>query len=90
MNQNQTKSKPQDVEEPRDEGLDETTCSVIFAVSNDGGKTGVAWRKDVHDALAYLDLQNAGGRTDYCVVAVRKSPQNADGLGRRTLDADSK
>jgi hypothetical protein len=55
---------------------DTTACSVIFAVSNDGGKTGVAWRDDVHEALAYLDLQNAGGRTDYCVVAVRKSPQN--------------
>jgi hypothetical protein len=26
MNQNQTESKPQDVEEPIDEGLDETTC----------------------------------------------------------------
>jgi hypothetical protein len=50
--------------------------SVVFAVSNDGGKTGVAWREDVHDALSYLDLQNAGGITDYCVVAVRKSPQN--------------
>lgn len=52
-------------------------CSVIFAVSNDGGKTGVAWREDVHAALAYLDLQNACGPTDYCVVAVRKFPQNA-------------
>ena len=50
---------------------------MIFAVSNDGGKTGVAWREDVHEALAYLDLQNAGGMTDYYVVAVRKSPQNA-------------
>jgi hypothetical protein len=27
MNQNQTESKPQDVEEPREEGLDETACS---------------------------------------------------------------
>lgn len=27
MNKNQTESKPQDVEEPREEGLDETTCS---------------------------------------------------------------
>lgn len=26
MNQNKTESKPQDVEEPRDEGLDETSC----------------------------------------------------------------
>jgi hypothetical protein len=48
---------------------------IIFAVSNDGGKTGVAWRENVHDAMAYLDLQNVGGR-GYCVVAVRKA-QNA-------------
>jgi hypothetical protein len=47
--------------------------AVIYCVSNDGGKTGVAWRENVLDALAYLDLQNAGGMTDYCVVAVRKS-----------------
>lgn len=49
---------------------------VIFTVSNDGGKTGVAWRDDVHEALDYLDLQNAGGMTDYCVVAVRKVKTN--------------
>jgi hypothetical protein len=30
MNQNQTESQPQDVEEPRDEGLDETACSRSF------------------------------------------------------------
>ena len=29
MSQNQTESKPQDVEEPREEGLDETTCYVL-------------------------------------------------------------
>ena len=31
MNQNQTESKPQDVKEPRDEGLDETDCSALLA-----------------------------------------------------------
>jgi hypothetical protein len=30
MNQNQTESKPQDVEEPREEGLDGTLCSVSY------------------------------------------------------------
>lgn len=30
MNQNQTESKLQDVEEPRDEGLDETACCASF------------------------------------------------------------
>jgi len=44
---------------------------VLYAVSNDGGKTGVAWRTDALEALEYLDLQNKGGHTDYCVVAVR-------------------
>lgn len=47
---------------------------VVFAVSNDGGKTGVAWRENIFDAFAYLDLQNKGGG-DYAVVAVRKKPQ---------------
>jgi len=32
MNQNQTESKPQDVEEPREEALDETTCSASVTV----------------------------------------------------------
>jgi hypothetical protein len=30
MSQNQTESKPEDVEEPREEGLDETSCSGIL------------------------------------------------------------
>lgn len=30
MNQNQTESKPVSVEEPREEGLDETTCSASW------------------------------------------------------------
>jgi len=71
MNQNQNSDSTAGAVAPA------APCSVIFAVSNDGGKTGVAWREDVHEALAYLDLQNAGGSTDYCVVAVRKSLQNA-------------
>jgi len=29
MNQNQTESKPTDAEQPREEGLDETTCSAL-------------------------------------------------------------
>lgn len=53
-----------------------SVAGVIFAVSNDGGKTGVAWRENIHEAFAYLDLQNVNGR-DYAVVAVRK-PLNAE------------
>ena len=34
MNQNQTESKPEDVEEPREEGLDETTCSPLPPIRN--------------------------------------------------------
>jgi hypothetical protein len=45
---------------------------VVYAVSNDGGKTGVAWREDVNAALDYLDLQNAGGPSGYSVVAIRR------------------
>ena len=52
-----------------------SVVGVLFAVSNDGGKTGVAWREDVHEAFAYLDLQNVNGG-NYAVVAVRK-PLNA-------------
>ena len=74
--------------EPAESGSMQRAGSVpgiIFAVSNDGGKTGVAWRENVHDALAYLDLQNVGGR-GYCVVAVRKvqNEKLSDG-GPKTL-----
>jgi len=48
-----------------------TVHGVIFVVSNDGGKTGVAWRDNVFDAFKYLDLQNVNGG-NYAVVAVRK------------------
>ena len=41
---------------------------VIFAVSNDGGKTCVAWREDVHEALEYMTMQN-GGTGGYSVIA---------------------
>lgn len=54
-----------------------SVAGIIFAVSNDGGKTGVAWRENVFDALAYLDLQNKGGG-GYSVVAVRKPQNNRD------------
>lgn len=54
--------------------IDGKIQGIVFAVSNDGGKTGVAWRENVHDAMAYCDLQ--GG--DYAVVAVRK-PQPPEG-----------
>lgn len=49
-----------------------TIAGVIFAVSNDGGKTGVAWRENVFDAFKYLDIQNVNGVNDYAVVAVSK------------------
>ncbi len=45
MSQNQTESKPQDVEEPREEGLDETTCSQC-----------VEWRTLADDALNTLRI----------------------------------
>ena len=49
---------------------------VIFAVSNDGGKTAVAWRKNVFDAFSYLELQNRGGLSDYAVVAVKATQEH--------------
>ena len=48
-----------------------------FAVSNDGGKTCVAWRDDVFDALDYLALQNRNGVDDYAVVALQRSEVQA-------------
>ena len=50
---------------------------VIFAVSNDGGKTGVAWRNNVFEALEYLELQNKNGG-DYAVVVVKKQEHHGD------------
>lgn len=44
---------------------------IIFGVSCDGGKTAVAWRRDVFEALKYLELQNKGGVTKYSVVAIK-------------------
>ncbi len=48
-----------------------------FAVSNDGGKTGVAWRENVFDALDYQRLQNSAG-AEYAVVAVPVRPEKRD------------
>jgi len=60
---------------------------VMFAVSSDGGKTGVAWRENVFDALAYLDIQNVNGG-NYAVVAVRKTQNWGEVVG--LMDAGSK
>jgi hypothetical protein len=53
---------------------------VRFAVSNDGGATGVAWRESIHEAFSYLDRQNVNGG-NYSVVAVRQAgyqPKESD------------
>lgn len=44
---------------------------IIFGVSCDGGKTAVAWRRNVFKALEYLELQNKNGITKYSVVAIK-------------------
>lgn len=44
---------------------------IIFGVSCDGGKTAVAWRWNVFEALEYLELQNKNGENKYSVVAVK-------------------
>lgn len=44
---------------------------IIFGVSCDGGKTAVAWRKNVFEAFEYLELQNKNGITKYAVVAIK-------------------
>lgn len=43
-----------------------------FVVSNDGGKTCVAVRDYLEDAMDYLKAQNSGGLTDYAVVVKGK------------------
>lgn len=54
---------------PKENGI---IPGVVFAVSNDGGKTGVAWRDNVFDAFKYLDMQNVNGVNNYAVVALSK------------------
>lgn len=44
---------------------------ILFGVSCDGGKTAVAWRRNVFEALEYLKLQNKNGITKYTVVAIK-------------------
>ena len=48
-----------------------TIPGIGFAVSNDGGKTCVAYRDNVHAALDYLKLQNVNGG-NYAVVVVKR------------------
>ncbi len=49
MNKNQTESKPPSVEEPADEGLDETTCSEVWITH-----TGGAWMIGVGDEIGHV------------------------------------
>ncbi len=55
-------------------GTSSTTGSISgvrFAISNDGGKTGVFWHDDVFRALDYLSLYD-NVEHNYCVVVVKK------------------
>ncbi len=45
---------------------------ILFGVSNDRGLTAVCWRKNVHEALDYLDMQDPERRS-YTVVATADS-----------------
>lgn len=48
-----------------------TLPGYFFAVSNDGGKTCVACRERIEDAMQYLEAQNSGGLNDYAIVVVK-------------------
>jgi hypothetical protein len=71
MNQNQTESKPLSVEEPREEGLDETPCSASFA----------AWLHDYFRAMRFDPSHHLGlgdirltiGQQDDLVVAAERA-----------------
>lgn len=65
MNQNQTESKQQDVEEPREEGLDETTYSVflvICAIDHEGDNVEAVYL-DRNSAIRHRDQLNPGRYT---------------------------
>lgn len=51
--------------------MDGKISGIIFGVSCDGGKTAVAWKWNVFEALEYLELQNKNGENKYSVVAVK-------------------
>jgi len=55
--------KPASVPPPQSE--------VVFAVSNDGGKTGIFWRDNALECLDWLEPHKQN-MPAYCVVAVRK------------------
>ena len=63
MNQNQIQSKPEDVEEPRDEGLDETACSPVFLKLEEftsGGSKYIRCADDTQRPLLSHLLNGAG------------------------------
>lgn len=58
-----------------------------WAPKHEHKEAGVAWRENVHEALAYLDLQNVNGG-NYAVVAVRKAPNAEVRHGAKDADLD--
>ena len=57
---------------PFDGSVTPDPTPVVHGVTCDSGKTAVMWASHIGAAFDYLDLQNAGGISDYCVVAVRQ------------------
>ena len=50
-----------------------TIPGYTFAVSNDGGKTGVCWRDNAFDAADYA--KTLKGMNGFCVVLVKKKTE---------------
>jgi hypothetical protein len=76
MNQNQTESKPQDVEEPREEGLDETACSDVWEYSQYRASLR---RNGVTFALVTRDGKNSLNPKEQTILLAALNRPNAKG-----------
>ncbi len=82
MNQNQTESKPASVEEPRGEGLDETTCSDVWEYSQYRASLR---RNGVTFALMTRDGKHSLNLGEQAILLAALNRPNAEGHGRRAV-----
>jgi hypothetical protein len=80
MNQNQTEPKPQDVEEPREEGLDVTICSACCEIVTEPlemelWKVGDIVTRDGTDEHVIVEM-HGNDPTDCMVVRCTKEPSD--------------
>jgi hypothetical protein len=79
MNQNQTESKPQDVEQPREEGLDETACSESSSLDEVLAGNALFFLLDLRPLYDFVNNSDAPRNVKDCLRRINLAAASIEG-----------